>query len=270
MEAIAIIERSMGPAMLVVMRLGGLFLYAPLLSMTTIPGRVKGLLVMVTGIGAWVVLDAGGVVFPAVSILDPWAMVPMGAAEIAIGGLIGFLASLPIFAMQTGGMIMGQQMGLGFARFYNPAAGTESDVLEQLMIFLAIGMFLVMGGLDAIFLSVLRSFEYVDAGVFVGEGGGLELVIGVMLAATELGLRVAVPLLGVVFLETVAMGFVSKTVPQLNVLSLGFPVRIMVGFVVVIASIEVIAVVNENFIIEVLDIIHAWATTPDRIAGGGA
>ncbi|MCP4834955.1 MAG: flagellar biosynthetic protein FliR [Phycisphaera sp.] len=270
MDAIAIIERSMGPAALVVMRLGGLFIYAPLISMKAVPTRIKGLLVLVTGVGAWAVLAERGVAFPAISVLDPWAMVPLGAAEIAIGAVIGFIASLPIFAMQTGGLIMGQQMGLGFARFYNPAADSESDVLEQVMVYLAISMFLLLGGLDHIFLAVLRSFDYVDAGVFMAEGGAIDLVIGVLLAATEFGLRVAVPLLGVVFLETVAMGFVSKTVPQLNVLSLGFPMRIMLGLVVVVASIEVIGVVNEEFTVEVLDLLHAWAMQERTPLEGGA
>lgn len=270
MDAITIIERSMGPAALVVMRLGGLFIYAPLISMKTIPGRIKGLFVVVTGVGAWAVLADRGVAFPAVSIMDPWAMVPLGAAEIAIGAVIGFIASLPIFAMQTGGLVMGQQMGLGFARFYNPAADSESDVLEQVMIYLAITMFLLLGGLDQIFLSVLRSFDYVNAGVFAAEGGAIDLVVGVMLAATEFGLRIAVPLLGVVFLETVAMGFVSKTVPQLNVLSLGFPLRIMLGMVVVVASIEVIGFVNEEFTVEVLDLLHAWAVQSREPLQGGA
>lgn len=268
MNAIEVIERSMGPAALVVMRLGGLFIYAPLISMSAIPMRTKGLLVLVGGIGAWAVLDARGVPFPNVSIADPWAMVPLGAAEIAIGAMIGFVASLPIFAMQTGGMVMGQQMGLGFGRFYNPAVDTESDVLEQLLTFLAVVLFLSMGGLDAILLAVLRSFEYVGAGVFVAEGGGLDLVIGTLLAATELGLRVALPLLGVVFLETVAMGFVSKTVPQLNVLSFGFPVRIIVGLVMVLAGLEVIVLVSETFIHDVLEALHDWASHA-RIAGGG-
>ena len=270
MEAIAIIERSMGPAALVVMRLGGLFIYAPLISMKAIPARIKGLLVLVTGVGAWAVLAERGVGFPAVSIMDPWAMVPLGAAEIAIGAIIGFVASLPIFAMQSGGMVMGQQMGLGFARFYNPAADSESDVLEQVMVYLAITMFLLLGGLDHIFLAVLRSFDYVNAGVFVTNGGVIDLVLGVLLAATEFGLRIAVPLLGVVFLETVAMGFVSKTVPQLNVLSLGFPLRIMLGLVVIIAAIEVIGYVNEEFTVEVLDLLHAWAMGAHMPVEGGA
>jgi flagellar biosynthesis protein FliR len=176
---------------------------------------------------------------------------------------------MPIFAMRAGGLVMGQQMGLGFARFYNPAAGEESDVLEQIMTFLATVLFLSLGGLDAMFLCVLRSFEHVTAGGFVAGDGGLDLVVGVVLAATEFGLRIAMPLLGVVFLETVAMGFVSKTVPQLNVLSLGFPIRILVGLVVIIASLPVIMSVSESFTTEVVDAIVTWSTT-EAGPGGGA
>ena len=83
-----------------------------------------------------------------------------------------------------------------------------------------------------------------------------------VLGATEIGMRVALPLLGVVFLETVAMGFVSKTVPQLNVLSLGFPLRIMIGLTVMIAGLAVIDAVAAEWIGTVLDQIHIWATTP--------
>ena len=175
---------------------------------------------------------------------------------------------MPIFAMRAGGLIMGQQMGLGFARFYNPAAGEESDVLEQIMSFLAIVLFRGLGGLDAMFLCVLRSFEHVTAGGFVSGGGGADLVVGVMLAATEFGLRIALPLLGVVFLETIAMGFVAKTVPQLNVLSLGFPIRILVGLIVIIAALPVTLSVSESFTNEVVDTIIAWSTTSAGPGGG--
>lgn len=269
MDATAIIERGLGPAMLVIMRLGGLFIYAPVLSLSAIPVRVKGLLVVVAGTGTFLVLAARGVPFPEIRFDDPWRMVPYGAAEIAIGGVIGFVASMPILAMRAGGLIMGQQMGLGFARFYNPAADEESDVVEQVMAFLAMALFLAMGGLDAMFLCVLRSFEHVGAGGFFEDGGGGGLVAGVLMAATEFGLRIAMPLLGVVFLETVAMGFVSKTVPQLNVLSLGFPIRILVGLVVIIASLPIVMAVGESFTADVLDALAAWATGT-TISGGGA
>ena len=267
-SAIETIERSMGPAMLVTMRIGGLAIYAPVLSTTSVPMRLKVLLVFVAGIGAFMLLSAKGVPMPEVA-MNPWSIVPLAAVEIGIGAFIGFLATMPMLAMQTAGMINGQQMGLGFARFYNPAVGEESDVVQQLLYFLALSTFLMMGGLEAIFLSTLRSFEYVNAGVFLEGSNTLPILMGMVLGATEIGMRVALPLLGVVFLETVAMGFVSKTVPQLNVLSLGFPLRIMIGLTVMIAGLSVIDAVAAEWIGTVLDQIHIWATTPPATVGGG-
>ena len=116
-SAIETIERSMGPAMLVTMRIGGLAIYAPVLSTTSVPMRLKVLLVFVAGIGAFMLLSAKGVPMPEVA-MNPWSIVPLAAVEIGIGAFIGFLATMPMLAMQTAGMINGQQMGLGFARFY--------------------------------------------------------------------------------------------------------------------------------------------------------
>ncbi len=252
--------------MLVIMRIGGLAIFAPVLSTGTVPMRAKVLLVFVMGLVAYAALSAKGVAMPVVR-MEPWALVPLAAVEIGIGAFIGFLATMPMLAMQTAGIVSGQQMGLGFARFYNPAVGEESDVVQQLLYFLALSTFLMMGGLDAIFLSTLRSFEYVGAGVFLDGDRTLPILLGLVLGATEIGMRVALPLLGVVFLETVAMGFVSKTVPQLNVLSLGFPLRIMIGLVVMIAGLAVIDAVAAAWIGEVLDRIHVWATTAPPAGG---
>ncbi|MFZ9915429.1 MAG: flagellar biosynthetic protein FliR, partial [Phycisphaerales bacterium] len=59
-------------------------------------------------------------------------------------------------------------------------------------------------------------------------------------AAFELGLRVAAPLLAIVCLESVVMGYLSRSVPQLNVMSIGFPLRIVAGLAVIIASLAAI------------------------------
>jgi flagellar biosynthesis protein FliR len=68
----------------------------------------------------------------------------------------------------------------------------------------------------------------------------LAIFTGALRGAFELGLRVAAPLLAIVCLETVVMGYLSKSVPQLNVLSIGFPVRIIVGLGVIVASLAAI------------------------------
>ena len=55
------------------------------------------------------------------------------------------------------------------------------------------------------------------------------LMAGLLLSAFELALRVAAPIVALIFLQSIAMGFIAKTVPQMNILSLGFPLRILAG-----------------------------------------
>jgi flagellar biosynthetic protein FliR len=250
-------------ALLVIFRIGGLMVFAPVLGSSIVPGRLKVLLAFVIGAAAYPVL-ASQHEFGAGLALNLWTLGPLVALEVLIGVAIGFLASLPLTAMQAGGVIIGQQMGLGFAQLYNPAIDDESDVVAQVLYFLALAAFLAIGGLDSVVLALLHTFERVPAGA-AGGALGIELVTlsaGLLISALELGMRVAAPLMCIVFLETVALGFLSKTVPQLNVLSLGFPIRILVGLVILALG---VAVINDV----VLDEINAgFEFISDWTAGG--
>ncbi len=227
------------PAVLVISRIGGLCLHGPVLSSPAIPMQIKAFLVIALGLSCYPAIAAGTTFPPDGGLLLATAFI---AGELLMGAVIGFLAGAPIMAMQFGGVFMGQQMGLGFARFYNPAIDEESDAVEQILFFLALAVFISIGGLEAMFGALLSSFATVPPGsVFAllmpGDGGSLpELAIGTLSIALELGLRVSAPLFAIVFLETVAMGFLSRSVPQLNVMSVGFPVRLAIGCLAILGG----------------------------------
>ncbi|MHC4990144.1 MAG: flagellar biosynthetic protein FliR [Planctomycetota bacterium] len=245
------------PALLVLFRLGGLAIYAPVFGARVVPGRVKVLLMVMITVAVYPVLDAE--VFAAAPLeLSLWSLLPIVGLELAIGLLIGYLASLPLIAIQTGGLVMGQQMGLGFARFFNPAADTEADVIGQMLFFMTLAGFLVIGGHEAIVLAVLHSFEHIPLGGFVPDGDLLVFINGLLTSALELAIRVAAPLLALIFLESVAMGFIAKTVPQLNVLSLGFPLRILAGLLIIFLGLQVIDTVVMEATGDVMDAIFRW------------
>jgi flagellar biosynthetic protein FliR len=178
--------------------------------------------------------------------------------ELLIGLVIGYVASLPLLAMQTGGLIMGQQMGLGFAQLYNPAIDDEADIVGQMMFFMALAGFLAVGGHEAMVLAVLNSFEHVKLGGFSPDTSVLTLSVGLLMSSLELALRVSSPLLALNFLETVAMGFVAKTVPQLNILSLGFPIRILGGLAIVVCGLVVISDVTMTSMNEAITALFQW------------
>src|SRR5262249_34262416 len=93
-----------------------------------------------------------------------------------------------------------------------------------------------------------------------GTGSGLlALALGLLAASLEVALRVAAPLLMLVFLESVAMAFIARTVPQFNVLSLGFALRILGGLLVVVLGLVVMDEVVMDLMRETLEKILAWA-----------
>lgn len=152
------------------------------------------------------------------------------ASEALIGLLLGFGASLPLVAMQIGGLMMGQQLGLGFARVINPEIGEQSDIVGELLFLLSLAIFLVLNGHHALLAAVAGSFHNIPLGGYSMHAEAVDLLTGLLLSMFDLALKVCAPLLALVFLESVAMGFINRTVPQLNILSLGFPLRSLAGF----------------------------------------
>jgi flagellar biosynthetic protein FliR len=236
------------PALLVVFRIGGLMIYAPVLGSSVIPVRVKVLLALMLGAAVYPVLAAQHHTAAGLQ-LSLWTLAPLIAIEVLVGLLIGFLASLPLTSMQIGGVIASQQMGLGFAQLFNPALDEEADVVVQVLYFMALATFLLSGGLDATLLALLHTFERIPAGGLMMSTDLVTLITGLLVSALELGLRIAAPLLCIIFLETVALGFLSKTVPQLNILSLGFPLRILVGLTIL----ALCAVVMNDVVLDEID-----------------
>ena len=261
MSASQAIASHVAPALLVVFRLGGLMILGPVFGSSVIPAKIRVLLAFLIGAAVYPVL--AGRVMPAAAGLTLWTLAPLMATELLIGLLIGYLATIPMIATQMGGLLMSQQMGLGFARFYNPGMDAQSDIVGQILFFMALAGFLAIGGHDAMVLAMLRTFDYIPPGGLAIDRDVLDLVTGLLMASFELALRVAAPVLILVFLESLAMGYMAKTVPQLNILSLGFPIRILAGVGMLFLALYVINEVMMDGIDLMLDSMFAW------VRGGG-
>ncbi|UCD74456.1 MAG: flagellar biosynthetic protein FliR [Phycisphaerales bacterium] len=257
MNHLQVISDHLAPALLVVFRIGGLMVYGPVFGSSVVPARLKVFLAFILGLAVYPLLSRQYLGDQALA-LDLWSLGPLVATELLVGMVVGFVASLPMVAVQTGGLMMGQQMGLGFARFYNPAIDDQADIIGQMLFFLALALFLSIGGHEAMVLAVLNSFQHIPLGHFAAEADLVALLTGMLLAAFEIALRVAAPLLALIFLESLAMGFIAKTVPQLNILSLGFPLRIIAGFALVSFGVVIISEVMMEGIDQALAALFAW------------
>ncbi len=221
------------PAFLMVFfRLGGIFFMAPLFASAVVPIKVRVLLALVLTFCVYPVIPAQ------TPIALSMATIALAVGtELIIGLAIGFGASLPLIAMQVAGVLMGHQLGLGLARVISPDFDEQTEVLSQLLYMVALIIFLLLDGHHALLSTLVQSFDHIPLGGFMPDGGILAMAVGLLTSMFELAIRVSAPLLCIIFLETVALGFIARTVPQLNILSLGFPLRIVLGFLLLTAAV---------------------------------
>ena len=248
------------PALLVIFRIGGLMIFGPLLASSIIPARIKLYLAVLMGLAVYPAVSAHASV-DVPPVLDLWTLAPLVFGELLLGAVIGFMANLPLMSVQVGGLIMGQQMGLGFARIFNPAAQVSENVIGQVLFLVTMAGFVMVGGLESLFVAVLNSFEHVPLPALSSFGadlGMVSLIVGLLTAAFELALRVAAPLLALIFLQTIAMGYIAKTVPQVNILSLGFPIRIMAGLGIIALGLVVLDEVVLERVDDAMNLISTW------------
>lgn len=277
------------PFLMVLFRLSGLLLFAPALSSPLIPARVRALLVGMFALALYPTIP----VSQQVPIDLDWMSLGIAVVgETLIGLVIGLLAALPMYAVQLGGLVMGQQMGLGLANVYNPALDIEGDVVGQFLLYLALAIFLQIGGLDAAFLAVAKTFANVPIGAIllaplpvvpdpsllgttadIAAAGqvaapsafssisfsALDLLSGVIASGFELALRISAPVLCIILLETIATAFIMKTMPQLNIMSIGFATKVVLALLGLVLAFRAIAHVTHDDVEQSMSRMVEWA-----------
>lgn len=219
---------------LVLARITGLFLTAPLLSSSVIPLRVK----------VYVSLGIALIVLPNVLAVRPsvtgWADILTGmGAEMALGAVFGFVLNLMFTGLQLGAHVASQQAGLSMAEVFNPGFDADMDILSTIYYWVAAMGFLAAGGHRALVRSVLETFAVLPPMGFSWPDSATTLIIRAFAVVFELAVRVAWPVLLALLLSELAMGFVSRVMPQFNILVVGFPLRILVGLLVVFVTMTV-------------------------------
>jgi len=229
---------------MVLFRLTGIFVFAPVFGSRIVPRMVKVFLALGLSFCIYPMLLTPGsasaqLMVPVIeSGLSMWSLLGTVASELLIGLVIGFGATLPLVGMQIGGRVIDQQMGLGLAGVLNPEFGEQTGIISEFFATLAMAIFLILGGHQVVLITLIGSFQRIPLGGFWIDGPVLMLLVGLMTTIFDMALRIAAPLLCLIFLETIAMGFIARTVPQMNILSIGFALRIVIGAVLLVGSIS--------------------------------
>jgi flagellar biosynthetic protein FliR len=149
--------------------------------------------------------------------------------EAAIGLAIGLSMNAFVAAVECAGHLSGFQMGLSYSSVVDPQSGVRNNVLAVLYANMTLVALLLVNGHHA-FLRAL-SDSYVS--LPIGAGGIASSLPGTIASLLglvfELGVRLAAPLVLVLVMSEVAMSLIARAAPQLNILVVGAPIRLLIG-----------------------------------------
>ncbi len=213
------------------MRIGAMLLAMPVIGTRLVPTRVK---IIVTLVLAAMVLP----LLPETPRVEALSLEGLfvSAQQILIGLAMGFTLQLVFGALMIAGESIAMTMGLGFASMVDPTNGVNVPVISQLFIIVGTLLFLALGGHLMLIQLVVSSFETMPiatTGVsrdsfYALAAWGSQMFIG--------ALWVAIPALVSMLVITLSMGVMTRAAPQLNIFSVGFPVTMFAGFIILILT----------------------------------
>lgn len=215
--------------MLIFMRVGTMMFVAPVFGGSTVPTQTRILFSLLLSL----------ILLPMVSVpltalpLDLAPMAWLGINEALVGLVIGVSFVFIFAAIQYAGQIIDFQMGFAIVNLIDPTQDVQIPVMGFLHFLIAILIFLAMDVHHLMIGALLDSFTIapiMEAGFSGLVIGGIVKVFGDLFIVA---MRIAAPTIAVLMLYNASLGIVAKTVPQINLLIVGFPVRIGLGLIVV-------------------------------------
>jgi len=198
----------------------------PVFSQRAVPMRVK------IGLAGFIALAAQPSLpaMPALALDSPAAFMAV-AQQVLVGVTLGFAVRLVFAAVELGGELIGLQMGLNFAGFFDPATASQGTASGRFFGTLVAFLFVLGNGHLVLIQALVRSFEVFQVGEapfaslhqLQPQRWGSEVFM--------LGLWIALPLVGMLLFVNLVLGVISRVAPQISVFSVGFPITVTVGLI---------------------------------------
>ena len=160
--------------------------------------------------------------------------------QVGIGLAIGFTVRVVFAAFELAGQVVGFQMGLGFAAFFDPASSAQSSAMGRFYANMAALLFLALNGHLMVIMAVVHSFAAfpVDQNFLQALSTMKLQALGAQLFASAFW--IALPVIAMLMFANLALGIVSRVAPQMNIYAIGFPVTLAVGLVGVAATLPLL------------------------------
>jgi flagellar biosynthesis protein FliR len=245
---------------LVLARVSGLTMTAPIYGTKDVPFQVRGLLAVALALllapSQWHV----DVAYPGTTLNY---LVFVGA-ELLIGLSLGLGIVILFSGVQLAGQLVGRIGGMMLADVFDPATETEVPMFSRLLFLVTLAVFVCIGGHRMVMAGLLDTFQTIPPGSAQVPVSVADAFVTLAAQSFDLGLRAAVPVVTALLLSTLVLGLISRTLPQLNILMVGFGLNALLTFAIFSLTIGVSAWVFQDQVEPALDTVLQELHAPLR------
>lgn len=211
---------------LILTRVSGLVMTAPIYGSSDVPIQARALLafslaVLVTPTQFGTLIEPPGTL--------PNYLTFIGS-ELLVGVALGLGVLVLFSGVQVAGQLIGRVSGTALSDVYDPAFGEEVPQFARLLFLLAMAVFVTLGGHRIVMAGLLDTFEAIPPGSRLVPLSLVDTFERLLTQSFALGIRASAPVVTALLLATVVLGLISRTLPQLNVLMLGFGLNAILTF----------------------------------------
>ncbi len=234
MEFIQALIKNEAAFLLVLARVASIMMALPFIGGRGIPAFIKVMLALSISFALlpFLHVEAGPI--------EPVSLAVGVVRELLLGLVIGMGVRFVFAAVEIGADMVGIQMGFGMANAFDPITNQQASLIGQLFSLVVVLVFFVMNAHHIILQALVYSFEVVPPFGFYPSGPLVKHMIGLGSSMFATGVKIAAPMTVALLITQVAMGILSRVVPQMNIFMFSFPVTIGVGLLVLGVSVSLL------------------------------
>lgn len=170
-----------------------------------------------------------GINYSTLNITNNYTLISYVACETVTGLTLGYITNLCFFSIRMAGQIIDQQVGFSMVNEFDPNSNSNVTLVEQLMYWSSVILFFSIDGHHMLIEALIESFNSINLGKFILSGDSFNLIFTAFVQFFSIGLKIAIPIMLIILIVDITLGLIGRTVPQLNVMILGLPIKILVG-----------------------------------------
>jgi flagellar biosynthetic protein FliR len=228
-------EFDLSAFLMLMSRLSGLFLSAPVLSSRQLPAMLKVAAVLVISVTMSFTVSVDSAL-----ISGDASLVLAVILEVLVGYTIGWMASLVFGAVQLAGQLIDMQIGFGMVNVIDPQSGIQVPLTGNFIHLLALIVYLNLNGHHYLFEAIQASYVTVPVLGWQVSGGLIGLLVQAAGEIFVIALKVAMPVVIALLISELGMGFIARTVPQMNIFVVGMSLKILIGLMVMFMAMPAI------------------------------